>query len=145
LRTHDNGKGYQVATLSVDYRNFKLLVARLVLGGFVGPCPPGQEACHENGDRSDNRLTNLRWDTPSNNNLDKHRHGTMPPRRTQCPRGHLYLPGNLVPSALAKGGLTCLACSRARAAIQYDKRLGRPHATLAEVGDEYYEKLIMKS
>jgi hypothetical protein len=35
------------------------------------------EACHENGDETDNRLENLRWDTHSANLLDKRRHGTM--------------------------------------------------------------------
>jgi len=36
-------------------------VHRLVLETFVGPCPPGEETCHINGDVSDNRLENLEW------------------------------------------------------------------------------------
>ncbi len=51
-------------------------VQRMVLESFVGPCPLGLEACHENGDGLDNRPENLRWDTTSNNNLDKDKHGT---------------------------------------------------------------------
>jgi hypothetical protein len=43
---------------------------------FRGPCPPGMEACHNNGDPTDNRLCNLRWDTHANNEADKIRHGT---------------------------------------------------------------------
>lgn len=50
------------------------LVHRLVLLAFVGPCPEGQEALHRNGDRSDARLSNLRYDTRSANNEDTSRH-----------------------------------------------------------------------
>lgn len=35
------------------------------------------QACHGNGIRSDNRLSNLRWDSASANSLDKRAHGTM--------------------------------------------------------------------
>lgn len=52
------------------------LVHRLVLEAFVGPCPKGMEACHNDGNPRNNCLENLRWDTPQNNNADKHRHGT---------------------------------------------------------------------
>jgi hypothetical protein len=47
-----------------------------VLGVFVGPCPEGMEACHGDGNPANNRLDNLRWDTPSANNLEKRKHGT---------------------------------------------------------------------
>lgn len=52
------------------------LVHRLVLETFVGPCPEGMVACHANGDRTDNRLCNLRWDTRKQNEADKAQHGT---------------------------------------------------------------------
>jgi NUMOD4 motif/HNH endonuclease len=38
-------------------------VHRMVLGAFVGPCPPGQETRHKNGRQDDNCLTNLLWGT----------------------------------------------------------------------------------
>lgn len=50
---------------------------RLVLEHFVGPCPAGMEGCHNDGNKSNNSVTNLRWDTPANNTADKNRHGTM--------------------------------------------------------------------
>jgi hypothetical protein len=34
------------------------------------------EACHGDGDSANNRLGNLRWDTPTNNHADKILHGT---------------------------------------------------------------------
>lgn len=49
----------------------------LVLETFVGPRPDGMQACHNNGNRSDPRLTNLRWDTPKNNQADRLDHGTL--------------------------------------------------------------------
>jgi len=51
-----------------------LLVHRLVLETFVGPCPPGMECCHNNGNKHDNRVENLRWDTRSANMLDAVEH-----------------------------------------------------------------------
>lgn len=52
-------------------------VHTLVLEAFIGPKPKGMEACHCNGNRADNRLSNLRWDTPAANNQDKIAHGTV--------------------------------------------------------------------
>lgn len=51
-------------------------VAHLVLKTFVGECPEGMECCHEDGNRLNSRLTNLRWDTHQSNVLDAIRHGT---------------------------------------------------------------------
>jgi hypothetical protein len=56
--------------------DFTHLVHRVVLKAFVGIPEVGMQACHENGNRKDNRLENLRWDTPVNNNRDKYKHGT---------------------------------------------------------------------
>ena len=55
----------------------RVLVHRLVLIAFVGPCPPGHQASHLNGERTDNRLENLAWELVPANNLRKHEHGTM--------------------------------------------------------------------
>lgn len=51
-------------------------VHALLLTAFVGPCPPGMEACHNDGFRSNNRLYNLRWDTRKANAADRRKHGT---------------------------------------------------------------------
>lgn len=48
----------------------------LVLTAFIGPRPEGMQGCHKNGDRGDNRLSNLKWGTHLENFLDKCRHGT---------------------------------------------------------------------
>lgn len=51
-------------------------VHRLVLEAFVGPCPEGMEACHNDGNPANNRLENLRWDTSKGNAADRRLHGT---------------------------------------------------------------------
>lgn len=67
------------------------LVHHLVLEAFVGPRPDGMECCHNNGDPSDNRLENLRWDTSSSNKRDQLAHGTHSnASKTHCPKGHAY-------------------------------------------------------
>lgn len=48
-------------------------VHALVLEAFAGPAPEGTEGCHGNGDRACNVLSNLRWDTHRENELDKTR------------------------------------------------------------------------
>jgi hypothetical protein len=68
--------GYPKAGLWRDNKEMQEYVHRLVLKTFVGPCPHGMQACHSNGDPVDARLTNLRWDTQTNNERDKIGHGT---------------------------------------------------------------------
>jgi len=51
-------------------------VHQLVLEAFVGPRPPGYEAAHLNGIRSDNRVENLKWVTKSENQNHRKLHGT---------------------------------------------------------------------
>lgn len=48
----------------------------LVLEAFVGPCPDGHESAHEDGNPRNNRIDNLTWKTPKQNNADKKKHGT---------------------------------------------------------------------
>ena len=69
--------GYNIVTLWRENRHRTQLVHLLVLNHFVGSRPEGMEACHNNGMKTDARLSNLRWDTPSANNMDKLLHGTM--------------------------------------------------------------------
>jgi hypothetical protein len=54
----------------------KYSVQSLVLLTFIGSQPKGMEICHNNDIRTDNRLSNLRYDTRSGNYADRVRHGT---------------------------------------------------------------------
>lgn len=49
---------------------------QLVAEAFIGPRPEGHEVAHGDGIPSNNRLTNLRYATPAENQADKIQHGT---------------------------------------------------------------------
>lgn len=70
--------GHLSVHLGVNKEKYTVAVHRLVLFAFVGYPPDGHESCHNNGIASDNRIENLRWDTHSNNNKDRKKHGKYP-------------------------------------------------------------------
>lgn len=53
-------------------------VHRAVMQAFCGDCPEGMEVAHLDGDQTNNRLTNLAYATPVENNSNKVGHGTQP-------------------------------------------------------------------
>lgn len=70
--------GYQCIDLNSGNKCIgKMKVHRLVLLAFVGPCPEGMECCHNDNNRANNDLTNLRWDTKKNNHKDRAKFGTL--------------------------------------------------------------------
>lgn len=71
-----HNSGYDVVNLTIKGKRKQALVHRLVLESFVGLSNGDFECCHNNGNRKDNRLENLRWDTRKNNHADKIAHGT---------------------------------------------------------------------
>jgi hypothetical protein len=78
LKPAPQHRGHLAVCLVRDHKKHTRFVHRLVLEAFVGPCPPGMEACHfPNRDPADNRLENLRWDTHLANVEDRWDHGTM--------------------------------------------------------------------
>jgi|APSaa5957512622_1039677.scaffolds.fasta_scaffold106616_2 hypothetical protein len=76
LRAWALPSGYLLVTLKDRGRRSGEYIHKSVLTAFVGERPDGMEACHWNGDKSDNSLRNLRWDSPLGNAADKRRHGT---------------------------------------------------------------------
>lgn len=68
--------GYVMVNLYLPAGRRHVHVHHLVLEAFVGPRPDGGYGCHNNGDPTDNRVSNLRWDSPTGNSLDKAVHGT---------------------------------------------------------------------
>lgn len=106
--------GYHIVTLRYSGRRRTFKIHRLVLLAFVGDPPPGSVTCHNNGDRVDNRLENLRYGTVTDNNRDTVRHGThVSTRKTECPHGHPFDEENTYyhPSS---GRRKCRACDRER-------------------------------
>lgn len=75
---HDVRKdGYHFVKLMCGNHTQHYYIHRMVLDAFVESQPDGMEACHNDGDRENNAVTNLRWDTRKNNHADKVRHGTQ--------------------------------------------------------------------
>ncbi|ART69929.1 hypothetical protein BTO20_16305 [Mycobacterium dioxanotrophicus] len=101
-------------------RGYRRRVHQIVMLAFVGPCPDGMEVCHNNGDASDNRLVNLRYDTHKGNEQDKIRHGTHHNTvKTHCIHRHEYTPEN---TYLTKDGRrNCLTCRLAREAARWQR------------------------
>lgn len=116
------------------------LVHRLVLEAFVGPCPEGMEACHWDGDPTNNRLENLRWDTRSENHRDAARHGThFSTQKERCPWGHKLTEENCTKSSLRSGRRNCLACNRGRA---YCLKKDTSESNVRLISDLYYDVIM---
>jgi HNH endonuclease/NUMOD4 motif len=111
----------------------------LVLTAFVGPCPDGQEGCHNDGNGTHNSLVNLRWDTRSENTYDRVRHGTHHAKnRETCPLSHLLTMPNLVAVPWIRyQRRSCLACNRASACQSYAIKVGAPYDFKAEANFKY--------
>ena len=111
LAVGHHGIGHEHVMLSRSRERVTAQVHRLVLAAHIGPCPDGMEVLHINGDPTDNRLTNLRYGTRSENNRDKVRHGTdHNESKTHCPQGHPYSDENTY--IYPTGNRRCRICRR---------------------------------
>ena len=70
--------GYPRVVLSNNNKKAYKKIYHLVLESFVGERAKGQEACHNDGNKDNNHLDNLRWDTPEGNMDDRYKHGKTP-------------------------------------------------------------------
>lgn len=70
-------------------------VHTLIAETFLGPRPPGAVIRHLNDIPTDNRVSNLAYGTPRENNLDAVKNGrNANALKTHCPQGHAYTPEN---------------------------------------------------
>lgn len=77
LRPKRAGADYLAVKILHQRRALYPYVHRLVLETFVGFRPEGKQACHNDGMRHNNALSNLRWGTPQENCADRVLHGTV--------------------------------------------------------------------
>ena len=116
LRPSTSKRGYKRVNLhkgGAAPRTYTVHTA--VLEAFVGPRPEGLVCRHLDGDPSNNKVGNLEWGTPTENMLDKARHGTDHQRsKTECPLGHRLIEPNLQARKLLEGWRGCKACHQAQ-------------------------------
>lgn len=113
---------YPKVGLRVDGVRRTYNVHRIVAEAFLGPCPPGLEVLHQDGDRLDNRAANLRYGTRSQNNYDAVRHGThFQAKKTHCPHGHEYTLENTIQWG-ASPHRRCRTCEDRRQQIRRQSR-----------------------
>jgi hypothetical protein len=117
----------------------------LFMRTFVGLPLPGVEVRHLDGNLSNNHWTNLAYGTRLDNMADQRKHGTHGNTvKIKCPFDHLLVAPNLMPYFVAKNQRNCLACGRARSAIGYAKRSGKPIPDMQTLADAKY-RLIMEA
>lgn len=70
-----NTHGRPTVTLCSDAGHYTTVVHRIVAMAFLGPRPEGMSVCHNDGDKTNNRAANLRYDTHKANIADRDKHG----------------------------------------------------------------------
>lgn len=134
--------GHLIVGLTSDRGRRTEKVHRLVCIAFHGLPEDGQEVCHGNDNPEDNRASNLRWGTRSENRIDRvlnsKDHNS---NKTHCTRGHELREPNLRKSSLAEGSRGCLSCARAMYRVNYHKKKGR-FLNLQDESDYEYEKIM---
>lgn len=97
--------GYMQLTLCTNGKAKNCKVAHLVLLAFVGPRPAGLEVCHNDNNKLNNRLDNLRYDTHQANIQDQwevsNRHSPVSGKKIRLLREE-YATGNISLSQLCR-------------------------------------------
>jgi hypothetical protein len=112
LRPSTMKSGYKQVTLYLNGLVSTRRIHRLMAEAFLGPCPQGMEACHENDIPHDNRISNIRWDTHKGNCSDRAGRRRKPRKpRTVCKNGlHDMSTDNTGISH--RGSRYCVACRK---------------------------------
>lgn len=67
--------GYFVVTLTDGISRPQVAIHRLVARAFISECPMGLHVLHDDGDKTNNHFSNLRYGTPAENAQDTAKHG----------------------------------------------------------------------
>lgn len=77
IKQFTSNNGYARVYLSKDKKQKKHTIHCLVLETFDIPRPTkNHQACHNDGNKQNNYIGNLRWDTAKSNQSDRKKHGT---------------------------------------------------------------------
>lgn len=107
LKKPSGDQGYLTCRFKVKSKGQKTLyVHRLVCEAFHGAAPASSyQCCHNDGNKHNNQVENLRWDTRSANEMDRVAHGTSN-RGSRHGMSKLVEDDVLQIRLLLKGGLT---------------------------------------
>lgn len=78
LRQTVGSNGYAHLDLNMHGKPKTVSVHSVVAEAFIGALPPGMEVAHCDGNKANNKASNLRHATPRGNNADRALHGTDP-------------------------------------------------------------------
>ncbi len=70
MKTHPDNSGYLHISFYKKGKRTTRLLHRVVLETYKGPCPEGMEALHNDSDKKNNCILNLRWGTKKENMED---------------------------------------------------------------------------
>lgn len=102
------------------------LVHGVIAATFFGPKPEGWNVCHWDGDKSNNSVSNLRYDTPSGNQYDNVRLGTHAyAAATHCVHGHPWDEANTYRHP-TRGHRVCRQCRARRKRLRSCAQAQRP-------------------
>jgi hypothetical protein len=130
MSTKPGANGYPRVNLSRGGPQQLHYVHTLMLEAFVGPRPfAGANGRHLNDVKTDNRMENLAWGTPSENNYDRVRNGGHPAaNKTHCKYGHEFTPQNTHRNP--HGNRACKACKACRARKYKERKRRRLHGNI---------------
>lgn len=139
LKPRWDRSGYLSVCLRLNKRSFSIAVHRLVLETFVGLRPEGLVGCHYDDDKSNNYLTNLRWDTQASNIADAIRNDRLrpPPKKERCKRGHRLTERNSVANRV------CRSCRNAYQYLRNHPPVGDYELAFQEEADRFYVTMGM--
>lgn len=95
---------------SVRLRGRTVAIHQLMGETFLGGAWPGQVVLHDDDDKTNLWIANLRYGSHGDNLRDAHRHGA---RKRLCPAGHRLAGGNVF--IRSDGVRVCMECVRERA------------------------------
>jgi hypothetical protein len=124
LATFVRKGGYLGGNLSHEGRRTNFEVHVMVTEAWHGSRPDGTHVRHLDGNKLNNKPSNVIWDTISANMLDKVSHGSHhEANKTHCPAGHEYTDENTYRAPGSPNKRKCRACMEIREA----QRPPRPH------------------
>jgi hypothetical protein len=120
LKPRPTPSGYLRVSLCIAGKATDQYIHYLVAAIFIGPRPEGLDVAHGDGNPANNAVTNLRYATRSENQLDMRVHGThyngrkthYNGRKTHCIHGHEFTPENTRRNPRNPDWRICKTCER---------------------------------